>query len=358
MASIQSLREIVYHLRSSFWSEYIWLPPNVTWKTYEQKSNGIEYAQFNDIYYALYTAIFIFIIRFTLERYLFRPVGVKFGIRDYRPPPPEPNAMFEKVYLSKQDLGPSTIEGLARKTDMDVKDVEKWFKKRKFVDKPTTIIRFSESAWRCTFYTFVFIYGLWALYDKPWTYDSAYCLADYPHHSVTPEIWWYYNIELGFYLSLMMSQFFDVRLNDFWQMFTHHIATVLLLCFSWACNLHRIGSLVLIIHDFADIPMEGAKITRYMRTSKLSSLVFFIFVICWVVSRLYFLPTRVIYYSAFYALSMFPKFPAYYIFNGLLCLLQILHVFWTCLIARIAYNAIFVDGVRDLRESDDEYDSE
>jgi ceramide synthetase len=39
-------------------------------------------------------------------------------------------------------------------------------------------------------------------------------------------------------------------------MFVHHVVTLCLLGFSWASNLVRIGTLVLIIHDFADIPLE------------------------------------------------------------------------------------------------------
>jgi hypothetical protein len=65
-------------------------------------------------------------------------------------------------------------------------------------------------------------------------------------------IWWYYMISLAFYWSLTFSQFFDVKRKDFWQMFVHHIATILLLSFSWICNLHRAGSVVLVIHDAAD----------------------------------------------------------------------------------------------------------
>ena len=63
-------------------------------------------------------------------------------------------------------------------------------------------------------------------------------------------------IELSFYWALMVSQFFDVKRKDFAQMFVHHCATILLLSFSWACNLTRVGTLVLIVHDVADIFLE------------------------------------------------------------------------------------------------------
>jgi ceramide synthetase len=63
-------------------------------------------------------------------------------------------------------------------------------------------------------------------------------------------------IELAFYWSLIFSQFIDVRRKDFWEMFIHHIATTLLLSFSYVVNFVRIGSLVLVIHDFGDFWLE------------------------------------------------------------------------------------------------------
>lgn len=134
-------------------------------------------------------------------------------------------------------------------------------------------------------------------------------------------------------------------------MFIHHLVTILLLTFSWACNFVRIGTLVLVIHDFADIPLEGAKICRYIKASDLvSNSVFGVFTLSWIFSRLGLLPTRVIAYTSFYGLQAIEMFPAYYIFNALLICLQVLHVIWTILILRIAYNAIYADGVKDLRE--------
>jgi ceramide synthetase len=33
--------------------------------------------------------------------------------------------------------------------------------------------------------------------------------------------------------SLVITQFFDVRRKDFWEMFIHHLTTIALMGFSW-----------------------------------------------------------------------------------------------------------------------------
>lgn len=63
-------------------------------------------------------------------------------------------------------------------------------------------------------------------------------------------------ISLSLYWSLCVSQFYDNKRKDFWQMFIHHIAAIVLLSLSWVCNMFRIGSLVLVVHDCADIFLE------------------------------------------------------------------------------------------------------
>lgn len=52
-----------------------------------------------------------------------------------------------------------------------------------------------------------------------------------------------------------MPQFFFI-LQDFWQMVVHHIVTVLLLIFSYYSGFFRIGSIIVLLHDLADIFLE------------------------------------------------------------------------------------------------------
>ena len=48
-------------------------------------------------------------------------------------------------------------------------------------------------------------------------------------------------------------------------MFIHHVATLALLVLSWTNHMHRMGSLVLLVHDFADHWLEFAKLARYAK---------------------------------------------------------------------------------------------
>lgn len=157
--------------------------------------------------------------------------------------------------------------------------------------------------------------------------------------SVESDIWSYYMLSMAFYWSLTFSQFFDIIRKDFWQMFVHHILTLLLLALSWVCNLHRVGSLVLVIHDCADIFLDAAKLTKYANYQKVCDCIFAVFTVVWLVTRLGFYP-RIIYSTSIEAPSILPMFPAYYIFNSLLIALQALHIYWTYLILQIVINSL------------------
>ncbi|OQR79020.1 ceramide synthase 6-like, partial [Tropilaelaps mercedesae] len=186
-------------------------------------------------------------------RCVFKPIGRWFGLRP-RPQRPivttEEDFLLEKAFEAAQGKKgaqhkPSvdTLSKLARQANRSEREVERWWRQRTRADKPTSLDKFSESGWRCTYYALAFAYGCWCLSDKPWLFDTMHCWYNFPHHDMTNDVWWYYMIELGFYISLTFSQFLDVKRKDFWQMFVHHIVTIMLMAFSWTCNLTRIGTL-------------------------------------------------------------------------------------------------------------------
>ena len=110
-------------------------------------------------------------------------------------------------------------------------------------------------------------------------------------------------LEMAFYWSVFLTQFSDVKRKDFWEMFVHHLATLALLVFSWTNQMHRMGSLVLLVHDLSDHWMELAKLFHYTVPSKtthpvlqpIGDLVFVMFAVTWTYSRLGIFPAWIIY---------------------------------------------------------------
>ncbi|XP_076348835.1 ceramide synthase 6-like [Tachypleus tridentatus] len=341
---------LISRLNNWFWNEDIWLPKNMTWEIIRRQEKA-RYAQFNELYNGLLVAVVLIFVRYILERLVFAPVGIYLGLKATRPKRAPENPVLEKAFKANGRIPYKQVQGLAKQLDWSGRKVERWLRQRTVQEKPLTLTKFTESSWRFTFYFSAFLYGLYTLSDKPWLWDTRYCWYGYPHQSVTDDVWWYYMVELGFYWALTFSQFLDIKRKDFLQMFVHHIITIMLLSFSWACNFWRVGTLVMLIHDFADIPLEVTKMIKYLGKQNMADISFMIFTLAWIVSRLGLFPYRVIYSTMYEALTILDFFPVYFIFNSLLLALQLLHIVWTWIIVCIALQA-FQKGVRDLRSDE------
>ncbi|KAG6446778.1 ceramide synthase 5 isoform X3 [Manduca sexta] len=347
----------------NFWNEDVWLPPNTTWEDLEPgPDKAVVYNDYRHLLWPLPLALVLIILRHVMEKYWFAPFGKSLGIKNTRPKKALNNSKLELAYQSSPKikhkqffLNKDEICALAKQLDMSERQVERWWRLRRSQDKPSTLVKFCENCWRCSFYLYNFSYGMFILWDKDWLWDIDQCYVGYPHQGLTSDIWWYYMISSAFYWSLTISQFWDVRRKDFWQMFVHHIATIALLSFSWVCNLHRIGTLVLLLHDCADIFLEAAKATKYANYQKLCDFLFAVFTILWILTRNLIYPFYIIWSTSVRAPMLLPMFPAYYIFNSLLCLLLALHMVWTWLIGQVAYKAISVGQMEgDIRSSSSE----
>lgn len=187
-------------------------------------------------------------------------------------------------------------------------------------------------------------------------WDTKEFWRKYPNHLVTSDIYWYYTIELGFYLSLLVSQFFDIKRKDFWQMFVHHLVTISLMTLSYVCNFTRIGSFVLLLHDCVDYWLELGKLSLYSNRRGLGNFAFAVFALMWFLTRIVCFPLRVLYSSTVEGPDLVGGiFPGYFVFNGLLYALQVMHVMWFWIICRMAYRGLVKGNLEkdDRSESDD-----
>jgi len=117
-----------------------------------------------------------------------------------------------------------------------------------------------------------------------------------------------------------------------------------------------VGTLVLWVHDCADVFLESAKVFKYAGWESVSNALFYTFAGSWLVTRLGYFPTWIIYSITVEAGQFIQYFPAYNVFSGLLSILLVLNLFWSYYIFKVAYLAFFApDGKieKDLRSASD-----
>ncbi|XP_040018418.2 ceramide synthase 2 [Gasterosteus aculeatus] len=340
------------------WWERLWLPTNVSWSDLED-GEGRVYAKTSQLHAALPCALCLLLVRYLFERYLATPLANVWGIRDSVRLTAEPNPLLEN-YFRCRARAPSQVDvrSLCKKTSWSERRVQVWFKRRRNQERPGLRKMFCEASWRCVFYTFAFVYGVLALYDKPWLYNLREVWAGFPRQSMLPSQYFYYLLEMGFYLSLLLSLTFDVKRKDFKEQVIHHIATLTLLSFSWISNYIRIGTLVMAAHDCADILLEGAKVLNYAKWHRTANAMFVVFTVLFMLTRLVIFPFWLIHCSWVYPMEEFAPFFGYYFFNVMLLVLQMLHLYWAVLISRMAYKCIFSKLEGDERSDEEEDDSD
>uniref|UniRef100_A0A8B9KE73 Ceramide synthase 5 n=1 Tax=Astyanax mexicanus TaxID=7994 RepID=A0A8B9KE73_ASTMX len=305
-----------------FWDERFWLPHNVTWADLADPAPGVEYPKAGHLLRALPLALGIFVVRIFFERFHVGPT--------YRGQRADPNSLI--CLLKSPDS--RKLDGLSKQLDWDVRKIQRWFRHRRNQDKPSTRTKFCES---------IDIYSE----GSPWMWDTRQCWYNYPYQVLTPGLYHYYVTELAFYWSLMFSQFTDIKRKDFLIMFVHHLATVSLISFSYANNMVRVGSLVLCVHDTSDFLLEAAKLANYAKYQRLCDFLFVVFGAAFFGTRLIIYPFWILNSTMFESWEIVGPYASWWVFNPLLLVLQVLHIIWSYLIARIAFKALMRGKVRN-----------
>ncbi|XP_067271402.1 ceramide synthase 4a isoform X2 [Pseudorasbora parva] len=105
-------------------------------------------------------------------------------------------------------------------------------------------------------------------------------------------------------------------------------------------------------------PRQSAKMFNYGGWRKTCDALFVVFAAVFLVTRLVVFPCRVIYTAVVDSLDVFLPYPGYYFLNGLLLVLQALHIFWAWLILRMVHKFVFVGKVERDERSDEESEAD
>ncbi|XP_007539377.1 ceramide synthase 6 isoform X2 [Erinaceus europaeus] len=346
-----------------FWNERFWLPHNVTWADLKSTDEAT-FPQAEDLYLVFPLAFCIFMVRFIFERFIAKPCAIALKIQANGPQIAKPNAILEKVFTSiTKHPDEKRLEGLSKQLDWDVRSIQRWFRQRRNQEKPSILTRFCESMWKCSFFLYVFTYGVWILKETPWFWDTRHCWYNYPYQPLTTELHYYYILELSFYWSLVISQFTDIKRKDFGVMFLHHVVSIFLLSISYVTNMVRIGTLVLCLHDIADPLLEAAKMANYIKSQKLCDFMFLTFAVVFIFTRLGAYPVWILNSTLFESWEIIGPYPSWWILNLLLFIIQGMNCYWSYFIAKIACKAlskgkVSKDERSDIESSSDEEDSE
>ncbi|KFO20514.1 LAG1 longevity assurance like protein 3 [Fukomys damarensis] len=244
-----------------FWLESFWLPPTIKWSDLDDH-DGLIFVKPSHLYMTIPYAFLLVIIRYFFEKLIAIPLAKALGIQK----PVQkiiPNAILE--YYFKNSTGQplqTDIYGLAKKCNLTERQVERWFRRRRNQEKPCRLKKFQEVCWRFAFYLMLSVVGIAFLYDKPWASDLWEVWNGYPRQPLLPSQYWYYMLEMSFYWSLIFSLGYDVKRKDYVAHVVHHLAALSLMSFSWCANYIRSGTLVMIVHDTADIWLEDCKDVR------------------------------------------------------------------------------------------------
>ncbi|KAK7799482.1 hypothetical protein U0070_022606 [Myodes glareolus] len=332
---------MLFSFNEWLWQEKYWLPPNNTWAQLEDR-DGLVFAHPHHMLAALPVALVLVAVRIVFERFVALPLSRWMGVRDQMRRQMKPNPVLEKYFLR---MGQRPVETqmvlLAAQCGLTLRQTQRWFRRRRNQERPCLSKKFCEASWRFVFYLCSFVGGISVLY-----------------HTLNLALYWWYLLELGFYISLLITLPFDIKRKDFKEQVVHHFVTVGLIAFSYSSNLLRIGSVVLLLHDCSDYLLEACKMFNYSHFRRVCNALFIIFSLVFFYTRLIFFPTKVLYSTLFDSIKNRSPFFGYYYFNVLLLMLQILHVYWFCLILRMIFSFLWKGQMaKDIRSDAEESDS-
>lgn len=254
------------------------------------------------------------------------------------------------------------------------------------LSKTVSQSKFVEQIWQLAVHTSM-AYADWSILEQHgWYEDSKSWWYPAPwEQEHPPPVRFLMMLQLGIWIyTLIVHRWLDPsRRKDFFEMFIHHVVTIALISGGAAWGYHRVSLVILAVHDTSDILIDCLKITNLLKLEGARGLfiveiVFVSNLVVWIYFRLWVFPTKII-SSAItdfhrYVPSSVPKTHPGEPWNdpwsglhitmycqgvGMLLILQVLHIWWTYILLRIAFRLIFAkDQAGNIGAAEYEGDSE
>lgn len=309
-----SYKEIISRLFSSFENQWKKTPPSLdSVKNFTQDVTNYNQLERTDFLYMMAVAVVFIIYRYLMSNLIWAPIGkwLQFKKKDQIKFPESAAKLFYFIIFAAYEY---------------------------------YLINYKYSELR-------YIPGA-AWVDWHWTID------------VPRDIYILYIVQAGSYFyGVYGTLFLDIWRKDSIAMLFHHIIANSLIIFSLAFRCHKIGLVVLYLHDMADVALETTKIfTCFNNRDKskfwdfLTTCGFLWFTAVWFFQRLYVYPLVVL-FSTGHVLDLVNgnNDIFYFFFNGMLWTLFALNVWWFMFIVDLIFRIVTGKSrVEDTREDEEE----
>ncbi|CAH3171444.1 unnamed protein product [Porites evermanni] len=228
-----------------------------------------------------------------------------------------------------------------------------------------------ESAFKLLFYSIAYGYCFHLLFSGKYDFfhETKNCWRGwYKGMPVPQDIYTLYVVQAGYYIhALYAVLFMDLWRKDSILTFSHHILTISLIVLSFSLRYHKIGVLVLFLHDVNDVFLEFGKLCVAFKTRNgkyhllpdiLGSVTFLCFTLLWVYCRLYLYPIKVLFAGSYEFSKLVPNRPFYFSGNIMLWILFGMNLWWFQYILRMLIRAVTGKKLEDIREDSEIKDAD
>lgn len=227
---------------------------------------------------------------------------------------------------------------------------------------------FPQSSLEMIFYGAFAVFGFVVVPGQDWFWPSMLWWRDFNSGKlllVTDSLKAYYLLYAARYSQGVVSCLIEHKRKDFWEMQLHHLSTVVLIGISYAYGWNRVGSVVMVLLDPADVPLHIAKQFKYVGDARggaaqklcqtAADIFFVVFMVSFAIMRLGLYP-----YVVWSAAIEGPRYLTYGVGANtcvaLLLIILALQVYWFALIIKVAIKVVTGGAVEDVRSDDEDED--
>jgi ceramide synthetase len=227
------------------------------------------------------------------------------------------------------------------------------------VKRNDRIQRFSSVTMKFMYFCFITCWGYDILKDTPWLPPAMGGSGDFSRMWDTllvveffPCLRRYFMVQMAYHIQSFIFFVCLKRRNDFFEMVLHHTCAILLVAFACCHGYERIGSIVFMLHDVADVFGYGAKMFVDTPYTNITVAFYVMLLFFWVYARLWVFPTLLLHLE-YHHLAVAARSENVVMFRFLqtmLLTLQVLHVYWFTLFVRMGHRFLATGKTVDIQQ--------